>query len=1063
MNHFLKSTTLLSVLTLSASTVWAATEPIVLVSPPEYQILSISPNGKWATGVYSDYSSSQRGFLWNLETNSVELLSTSEESNGWSVADDGTVCGAFTDHSTSDIGAGTVMPGYYRDGQWHGVEVPAGFTGPADNYHGAGQGYAISADGKIMAGALYINGNYSPAVWQEGELLSLLDISNEGMQGGSPYCISPDGSLVGGWAYQYNRHCVFWNLTNGTRTFIGDTEGPWSTVNRFSPDGKKVLYGGGWDGSVPEDAEHQQYLAIYDVETGDVTRLPAYDRNSTVALFGISNSYTCVGSTGDYDSGRAVIYLNGQGPAILLEDYLAEQGVDLNQLNLANPEEFGYRMLFRGQDISADGNILALLGYDQNGNKRSYAILLNQDSEHAAPTNVKARQLSGIRTNEVSWKTPVRSTEGIQSYRIYRDDMLLAEVPAQSDRYFDQSLDFGSYTYCVSTVYTDGTEMKAYAPSLTLAPQPIARPEGFMARQKGTYSLLGEWKEPGTNLINKSWYTPSTANLTGFGIGIDGQTIELGIGFEREELANYAGHSIREVSFYPMSEQWGWTLNIYKYEGETPVRIYSQPVTQELEYRKRNIVVLDEPVAVPTDGDMIVAFEIMVPYASMNVMGMDYGRYSAGFGDLLRLSTEPDFYSLYYASMQSGSPEYATFMIEAIMTPEGVDLSADELTGYRVSLDGQEMTTTTDLSWKSGKVSAGKHTLGVQALFANGTESDVVSTEVEVTYNYKSIDAIEVSHEGSVVNLSWQTPLDDDRTDITYARGSAQGQSITGPAENNYGYLAGVEYGQQLLTGYEGYEISALRFFPLSNAVFTFMLYSDQEQLAEIPVDDVEYGTWNTVQLPTPIRIKANTSYFLVLDCYDVEANMPALAIDNRLPLAFTSDLISLDNASWSSITVESGLSGNWMMGMVITDPAAEPMAIDGYDVTIDSRKVANKVAEPALTYDLEENAAGSHDVRVNTYYTGRATAVRGSLITFYIDPAGIRTPLAETYRLTRGTDVLCIEGNDVQNIAVIATDGKIVAKAQGNRVGIASLPAGVYMVKADAAGKNLSYKIVIE
>lgn len=1062
MNRFLKNTALLPALTLSASAAWAASEPIVLVSPPDYQVISISPNGKWATGVYSDYSSSQRGFLWNLETNSFELLSTSEESNGWSVADDGTVCGAFTDHSTSDIGAGTVMPGYYRDGEWHGVEVPAGFSGPSDNYHGAGQGYAISANGKVMAGALYVNGNYSPAVWQEGVLLSLLDISNDGMQGGAPYCISPDGTLVGGWAYQYNRHCAFWNLNNNTRTFIGDTEGPWSTVNRFSPDGKKVLYGGGWDGSIDPEAQTQYYLAIYDVETGEITRLPAYSYESTVALFGISNSYTCVGSTGDYDNGRAVIYLNGQGPAILLEDYLTEQGVNLDELDIVNPEEIGYRLLFRGQDISADGNIIAALGYDNMG-LHSYIVMLNQDSEHAAPTNVKARQLSGICTSEVTWKTPIRSTEGIKAYRIYRDDVLLAELPANSNRYYDSLSDFGRYTYAVSTLYADGTEMKTSAPSLTLAPQQTARPEGFVARQKGIYSMLAEWNEPGTNLINKSWYTPSTAALTGFGIGIDAQTIELGIGFEWEELANYAGHSIREVSFYPMSEQIGWTVNIYKYEGDNPVRIYSQPITQELQYKKRNVVVLDEPVNVPTDCDMIVAIEVMVPYASMNVIGMDYGHNSAGFGDLLRLSTEPDFYSLYYATMQSGAPEYATFMIEAIMTPEGVDLSADELTGYRVSVDGQEVTTTTELSWKSEKVASGKHTLGVQALYANGKESDAATTEVEVNYNYKAIDEVEISHEGTEVNLSWQTPLDDDATEITYAHGMAQPESIIGPAENNYGFMAGVEYSHQLLTGYEGYDITALRFFPLSNAVFTFMLYTDQEQIAEIPVIDYEIGIWNTVKLQQPIHIEANTSFFLVLDCYDCEPEIPVLGLDNRLPLAFTSDLISLDNMSWSSITIESGLSGNWMMGMVIADPTAEPASIDGYDVTLDSRKVADKVKETSLTVDLEDKATGSHDLRINTYYTGRATSVRGALITFYIDPAGIRTPLAETYRLTRGTDVLCIEGNDVQNIAVIATDGKIVAKAQGNRVGITALPAGVYMVKADADGKHLSYKIVID
>ncbi len=1052
----------LAAIALSASSAWAASEPIVLVSPPEYQVLAISPNGKWATGIFSDYSYSSRGFLWNLESNTMEVLSTDEESMGWTVANDGTVCGSFTDHSTSDIGAGTEMPGYYRNGEWHAVEVPQGFSGPSDNYHGAGQGYGISADGTVMTGSLYVNGNYAPAVWKEGALVALLDISNDGMQGGAPYCISPDGTLVGGWAYRYNRSCTLWNVNTGARSFISTEEGPWSSVNRFSPDGKKVIYGGGWDMSIPEDAETQYYFSIYDVETGEASSLPALDQNSTVQIFGISNSYTCVGQSGDYDAGHAIIYPNGHGPAVLMEDYLRERGVNIDEFGLQEPEEIGYKLLFRAQDISADDNIFALLGYTEQG-LTSFIVMLNQDSEHAAPIEVKARQLSGIATTEVTWSEPIRAREGIKGYRIYRDDQQIAEVGAGVRSFYDAKLDYASYVYSVSTLYGDGTEMRASAPSLRVAPQAIARPEGLMARQKGAYSIVSEWQAPGTNLINKSWYTPSTANLRGFGIGVDAQTIELGIGFEQEEMANYAGYSIRKVTFYPMSEQWDWKVNIYQYEGETPVCIYSQPITQELVYKQRNTVVLDQPVPVPTEGDVIVAIEVTVPYASMNVIGMDYGRNNPGYSDLLRLSEDPDFYSYYYATAQYGYPDYASFMIEAVLTAEGQDLSADELLGYRVSLDGQEVTTTTGQGWKSGKVASGNHTLSLQALYADGKVSDPVSADVNIAYSYKSIDAAEVSNQGSEVTIKWQTPVDDDLTSITYARGSAQEQGIVGPAENNYGIMAGVEYDQKLLAGYEGYVINTMSFFPLSDATFTFMLYNDNNQIAEIPVDDYELYTWNTVVLDEPIEIKSNTNYFLVLDCYDVEPEMPALALDNRLPLAFTSDLISLDGEYWNSVTVESGLSGNWMMGMTIVDPAAEPMAVDGYDVRIDNSKVASKIAENELTHDLGQNAQGSHNLRINTYYTGRASAVNGTLLSFTIDASGLNSVVGETYRLTRGTDMLCIEGADVRDIAVFAANGAVMARAAGNKVGIASLPSGVYMVKASAAGKSLTYKIVID
>ena len=1054
--------TLLATVACSATAVWAEPEPIVLVAPPDYQVLALSPNGKWATGVFSDYSYLQRGFLWNLESNTFELLSTNEESSGWSVANDGTVCGSFADHSTSEIGASTQMPGYYRNGEWHSVEVPQGFSGPEDNYHGAGQGYAISADGTVMAGSLYINGTFSPAVWREGQLVQLLNISNAGMQGGAPYCISPDGTMVGGWAYRDNRSCTIWNVTNGSRTFISEEQSPWSSVNRFSPDGKKVLYGGGWDMSVNEGADTQYYYSIYDLETGEATSLPSISRDATVSLFGISNSYTCVGSTADYDGGRAVIYPNGAGPAILMEDYLRERGVDFSQVGLVTPEDLGYMMLFRGQDISADDNIYALLGYTEQG-LTSVIVMLNQDTEHAAPLEVKARQLSGIATTEVSWSAPVRSLDGIKAYRIYRDDVQIAEVDANVKSYFDKALPFASYVYSVSTIYADGTEMRATAPALKVAPQQLARPEGLKVRQKGAYSILSEWSAPGTNLVSKSWYNLSTANLRGFGIAIDAQTIELGVGFKQEEMANYAGYSIHKVNFYPMSEQWDWVVNIYKYEGETPMLIYSQPVMQDLVYKQRNTVVLDEPVPVPTDGDLVVAIEVAVPYASMNVVGMDYGHNKPGYSDLLRLSTEPDFYSYYYASSEFGSPEYVSFMIEAVLAAEGQDLSSDEVTEYRLSLDGTEVTATTDLSWKSEKVSAENHVLSVQAVFADGKVSDPISADVEVSYAYKAVENVTVNTQNTEVIFEWQSPVDDDVTDITYARGNAQPESITGPAENNYGYLAGVMYDQSLLAGYEGYTINALKFYPLADATFTFLVNDDNDLIAEIPVYDYELYTWNTVFLDEPIEVKANTTYFLQLDCYDVEPDMPALALDNRLPLAFTSDLVSLDGYGWSSITVESGLSGNWMMGMVIADPAGEPMAVEGYDVMLDGTKVGDKVQDTSFSYDLGDKAQGKHNLRVNTYYPGRFAAVKGDLISFNIDVAGITRPLADVYRLARNTDVLTIEGAAVQNIAVIAADGNVMAQAKGNKVGIASLAAGVYVVKATANDSNLIYKIVIE
>ena len=67
--------------------------PLVLV---EYQVISLSPNGKWACGNINDGYS--RGFRWDLTTGEVlELSPMGSNSTALCVANDGTVAGTFMD------------------------------------------------------------------------------------------------------------------------------------------------------------------------------------------------------------------------------------------------------------------------------------------------------------------------------------------------------------------------------------------------------------------------------------------------------------------------------------------------------------------------------------------------------------------------------------------------------------------------------------------------------------------------------------------------------------------------------------------------------------------------------------------------------------------------------------------------------------------------------------------------------------------------------------------------------------------------------------------------------
>lgn len=155
----LKNLTLTALLTASPIVGMAAGQ-VIYNTPSGFQVLKVSSNGKWACGNYSDASQAQYGFRWNLESGKIEMLDSKNESVAWAVSNDGTVSGNFSDKTIMPNKAPVQIPGYWRDGKWHRVELPDG----ADVRDGLG--FDISPDGHYMSGSLYINGLFVPYIWE---------------------------------------------------------------------------------------------------------------------------------------------------------------------------------------------------------------------------------------------------------------------------------------------------------------------------------------------------------------------------------------------------------------------------------------------------------------------------------------------------------------------------------------------------------------------------------------------------------------------------------------------------------------------------------------------------------------------------------------------------------------------------------------------------------------------------------------------------------------------------------------------------------------------------------
>ena len=265
-----------------------------------------------------------------------------------------------------------------------------------------------------------------------------------------------------------------------------------------------------------------------------------------------------------------------------------------------------------------------------------------------------------------------------------------------------------------------------------------------------------------------------------------------------------------------------------------------------------------------------------------------------------------------------------------------------------------------------------------------------------------------------------------------------------------------------MLRGYNGYAVKSFRFYPVSDATYTIMLYKNNEQVCEVEVDDYVLNQWNTVALDQELFIDENSSYMLVIDCYDVTPDSYVLGVDNQSPVTNYSDLYSEDGSYWSSINA-AAIYANWMMGMNIEAPEAYDLPVSGYDVRIDGDKQnETKLTATTYTHDFKEADSQQHSINVDVYYTA-ATSVKGDATYFYLNATGIDQNVIAELTIRKGENFIVIDNASVTSIEAFAANGEQKAAANGNTLDISNLNAGVYLIKAKVNGDTIVRKIQIK
>lgn len=681
------------------------------------------------------------------------------------------------------------------------------------------------------------------------------------------------------------------------------------------------------------------------------------------------------------------------------------------------------------------------------------------------PVSIKTQQLSGLNSVKITWKPNVAAT-GITGYKVYRDGNKVSSDVVTAEGFVDAGVPVGEHKYEVTAVYGDVESADSETATVKVENQKLSTPTNLFAQQHGYSAAYMEWNNPSTNFGALTYFNPDNANLETFGLSLDGESYETAIVFDAVTLSAYKGQKLTSVGFYPMEAQGGWTINLYTRSTDGKLqKFYTQPVTQRLNYGERNVVKLDTPQNLPS-GELLVSVEVKVTEASQRITALDFGRAVKGSSDLLRLTTEPDFYSMGNLMEESNCLYAASWAIDAIVAPEGADLAKDNVTGYNIYVDGNKVGSSATKNFTVPSLDKGDHALGVSAVYANGSESEQAVAQLAVVPDDSQLQAVKgvavAPVSASAVKADWAAPVDRDVVKVQYCTGSASTQGVTAPADNNYNIMVGALYPSKTFRGRIGYAIKKARFYPLTDATYTVNVYKNDELISETEVDDYTVGKWNEVELTMPIIIENGSTYRLAIDCYDVTPKEPAIAVDSRDPLEGYSDIYSLDGESWSSIS-STGVMANWMIGLVLENPKPGTLPIEGYDVFIDNaKKNAAKLTERTYTHDFGIDDKQQHTISVDVYYTVKSTSVKGGVTNFLIAVAGIDENTIGLIEMRQGENELTVTDEGVTSVELVSAAGAVVAKAEGNTVSLNGLTAGVCVVKAVVAGETVTRKIMI-
>lgn len=1049
-----KLSTLIAAMLLAVSA-FAEKGAIVLTSPVNFQVLAVSPNGKWACGISGDgITSTEKGVLWNLETGEFTYLSTSGSSTAYDVADDGTV-----------VGSG----GYYKNGRWNSL---------------GGQAMSISRDARTIVGYTMRGGGYAPTKWVDGKLALIYLYDNDVAQ---CYTVSDDGTRAAGWGYTttgsstLNRTIALWS--DSTVEYLSPRATFAEAGRRFSPDGTKLV------------CETWGKPFVYDLTTQEKFNLPFYCETATndeicsaYLVCYVNDEGTVLGQEEmtnpmNYASDSYAYIYDGKArkPRKLVEWLKTEHGVEIDE-NSQKP--------YRGVEMSNDGKVISMLSYVcengiLNGDYVSIVVLLDREVEICPPVTVHAEKLRGLNSVRLTWKEPIMNAENVLGYNIYRDGQIIVSELAEM-AYIDAVPAEGQYTYTVTALYAgEGDAVieseQAVPVTIDVQAEPLNAPRNIEWHAVNLCDMKLRWGEPEPNSPSFTYFDYNE-NATGFGGGVVSFSVAMRMPIDI--VVNYAGqYAISRVAFMPRNPEASYTIKVYVNGQEASAQVVDN---SKLAYNNMNTIDLSVPVLFGALDDVMVAIDIDASgfsISSSDVVGMCYGMATPGYSDLLRQAAEPEFYSLNQSSVEGGYGEFlVSWAISAVLSKldenGNPNLNSDIIASYEILRDDNKLAEVTATNYFDTDLTQGRHEYKILAHYADGSVSEPATTSINFTPKYEVLRAVNdvkvsVDDNADAIKAEWSAPINNDATVLSYARGNSSGKGITMTgATDLIEYTVAHNYPYTYFDWYEGYNIVALRFYPSAEAVFGLVLEVDglDKEMIVLSEANTEDGyilnKWNEVKLATPHKIRAGENVRVKLVCADVDPSTYPITMDSGRGNVGVSDLYSFNYSTYSSAYSDGGLSGSWMLGMVIANDDTNLLPVKGYNVELDGDQANDElITETVFAKDgLGWKDAQTHRISVNTIFDveGNDYEVDGEVLVFNVYSGEERIDIDRVNVYPNpATSYINVNG-EVEKLTLYDMQGALVIETAANTLDVTALPMGNYILKINDKEGVRTVKVLI-